>query len=69
MALVPARPESKAGKNRLHLDVVVQDLDVGCSRIEELGGRRAAGPDLEEYGFRWRLMADPEGNEFCLILG
>jgi predicted enzyme related to lactoylglutathione lyase len=48
---------------------VVEDLDGGSKRIEELGGRRAPGPDFEEYGFRWRLMTDPEGNEFCLILG
>ncbi len=62
-------PGSKAGKDRLHLDVVVQDLDVGIGRIEALGGRRAAVPDIEEYGFRWWLMADLESNEFCLILG
>jgi predicted enzyme related to lactoylglutathione lyase len=62
-------PEPKTGKNRLHLDVVVEYLDVSCGRIEDLGGRRASGPDMEEYGFRWRLMADPEGNEFCLIVG
>ena len=61
-------PEAKSVKNRLHLDLAVDDLDTGCARIEELGGRRAPGDDVEEYGFRWRLMADPEGNEFCLIL-
>jgi predicted enzyme related to lactoylglutathione lyase len=33
-----------------------------------LGGRRRRpDADFNEYGFRWRTMADPEGNEFCLI--
>jgi hypothetical protein len=31
-------------------------------------GRSAPGEDVEEYGIRWRLMTDPEDNEFCLIL-
>jgi Glyoxalase-like domain len=25
------------------------------------------GEDFREHGFRWRVMADPEGNEFCLV--
>jgi predicted enzyme related to lactoylglutathione lyase len=60
--------EAKVVKNRLHLDLVVDDLEAGTARIEELGGRRVSGGDFEEYGFVWRLMTDPEGNEFCLIL-
>ena len=48
-------PEAKDGKNRLHLDLVV----------EALGGRwLEPGSTRELEGFRWRLMADPEGNEF-----
>ena len=61
-------PEGKTVKNRLHLDVIVDDLDEGTARVESLGGRRTETPDLEEYGFRWRVMLDPEGNEFCLIV-
>jgi len=60
--------EPKTVKNRLHLDLTVDDVDEACERIEALGGRRVPGPDLAEYGFRWRVMADPEGNEFCLVL-
>jgi len=55
------------GRNRLHLDTGVDDLDVAQARIEELGGTL-----LEEHeimGFRWRVMADPEGNEFCIAAG
>jgi hypothetical protein len=32
-----------------------------------LGGRRRDDHDFHEHGFSWRRMADPEGNEFCLI--
>lgn len=60
-------PEAKAGKNRLHFDVAVDDVDVATAMIEGLGGARVPHDDYYEYGYRWRLMADPEGNEFCLI--
>jgi predicted enzyme related to lactoylglutathione lyase len=58
-------PESKAGKNRLHLDLVVDDLDTTTAEIERLGGRwLEPGQTRELEGFQWRCMADPEGNEF-----
>ena len=59
-------PEAKSGKNRLHLDVVVEDVDAAADRVVELDG----GVEMEvyrEYGYSWRLATDPEGNEFCLI--
>lgn len=61
-------PEAKTAKNRLHLDVHVDDLDVSTQQIEALGGRWIE-PDntLELDGFLWRCMADPEGNEFCIM--
>jgi predicted enzyme related to lactoylglutathione lyase len=58
-------PEPKAGKNRLHLDLTVEDLDESTAEIEGLGGRwMEAGTTRELEGFMWRCMADPEGNEF-----
>jgi len=60
-------PEPRAGKNRLHFDVEVDDVEVATTRVEALGGTRAPTADFHEYGYRWRVMADPEGNEFCLI--
>jgi predicted enzyme related to lactoylglutathione lyase len=58
-------PDAKAGKNRLHLDLVVDDLDAATAEIEGLGGRwLEPGQARELEGFRWRIMADPEGNEF-----
>jgi len=58
-------PEAKAGKNRLHLDLIVGDLENATAEIEGLGGRwLEPGNTRELEGFRWRIMADPEGNEF-----
>ena len=61
-------PETKAMKNRLHLDVNVEDLDRASALVEELGGFGTSVSDLHEHGFTWRVVTDPEGNEFCLIL-
>lgn len=55
--------EFKTGKNRVHVDISSPDPAAEQQRIEALGGHR-----LEEYadsGFL--VMADPEGNEFCVI--
>jgi Glyoxalase-like domain len=61
-------PEAKAVKNRLHLDVRPQngsDQETELRRLLELGARRidvGQGPDVS-----WIVLADPEGNEFCLL--
>ena len=78
LGLVPASPEApavsfqrvseaKVVKNRLHFDIAVDDVEVASARIEGLGGARLPAEDFSEYEFHWRVMADPEGNEFCLI--
>jgi predicted enzyme related to lactoylglutathione lyase len=59
-------PESKTVKNRLHFDVVVDGVEVGAAQVVDLGGSVGL-EEHREYGFSWRLAADPEGNEFCLI--
>jgi len=57
--------EPKGGKNRLHLDLIVESLDDSTAEIERLGGRwLEPGKTRELEGFLWRCMADPEGNEF-----
>jgi predicted enzyme related to lactoylglutathione lyase len=63
-------PETKVGKNRLHFDVYVDDLEAATALVEQLGGRRWAqhGAILDDGGWISRIMADPEGNEFCLVL-
>lgn len=61
-------PDAKSGKNRLHLDLVVDDFDTATAEIETLGGRwLEPGETRDLDGFRWRVMADPEGNEFDII--
>jgi len=58
-------PEAKTGKNRLHIDLIVEDLDRATAEIETLGGSwLEPGNTRELEGFQWRCMADPEGNEF-----
>jgi len=60
-----AEPKSPA-KNRLHLDVIVgDDVDGEVERLVGLGARRLSDA-FEEAGTRWVVMADPEGNEFCV---
>ena len=60
-------PEAKSVKNRLHVDLAVEDLDGAFAQIVASGG--SAVSDILEMpgGYRWRVMADPEGNEFCII--
>jgi predicted enzyme related to lactoylglutathione lyase len=60
-------PEPRTGKNRMHLDVVVDDLEAATMRITELGGVWLDGETRELGGYRWRCMADPEGNEFDIV--
>jgi hypothetical protein len=55
-------PEPKVTKNRLHLDLLVEDVEAEVSRLEALGARRLE--DHTEYGTHWSVMA----NEFCVGL-
>jgi len=57
-------PEPKTAKNRLHLDVAADDVEAEVARLVELGATRVT--DTDEYGYAWTVMADPEGNEFCV---
>ncbi len=59
-------PERKTAKNRMHLDLLVLDLDAELARIEALGATRITPVPRQMYGERWLVLADPEGNEFCL---
>ena len=61
--------EAKAGKNRMHLDVEVGDIEAEATRLEALGARRVAPEQMHEHGTSWVLMTDPEGNEFCVCDG
>ena len=61
-------PESKVVKNRVHLDVDVDDLDVATAQAERLGAHRVGDVVVDALG-GFQVMTDPEGNEFCLIHG
>ena len=58
-------PERHQEKNRVHLDLDVPDLDAAVNRVQNLGGHKLR--QLSEYGIDWAVMADPDGNEFCLV--
>ena len=58
-------PEAKTIKNRLHLDLRPDDQDSHVQRLLDLGATRAdVGQDGSES---WVVLADPEGNEFCVL--
>ena len=62
-------PEGKQVKNRLHLDLAPyasQDRDAEIQRLLEMGATRVGvGQDPDEV--TWTVLADPEGNEFCVL--
>ncbi len=62
-------PEGKSVKNRLHLDLAPgpdDDQAAEVARLEEMGAKRVnVGQD--ESVVKWVVMADPEGNEFCVL--
>jgi predicted enzyme related to lactoylglutathione lyase len=60
-------PELKTTKNRLHLDLRVPDLEAETARVVALGARRITADPLDEYGWVWHVLADPDGNEFCIL--
>jgi len=58
-------PEPKVVKNRVHLDLHVADMNVEVERLLALGGKRLRLRE-DDDGDVWTVMADPEGNEFCV---
>lgn len=57
-------PEPKVVKNRVHLDLGTDDMDGEVERLIQLGARKLRF--IDEDGEQWWIMADPEGNEFCV---
>jgi hypothetical protein len=58
-------PELKSTKNRLHFDLRPRDQEAEVTRLIELGATRVdvgQSPDCT-----WVVLADPEGNEFCVL--
>ena len=58
-------PEPPVGKNRLHLDFAVADLDASLDLVRSLGGEVGEEHSWREY--LWRTCSDPEGNLFDIM--
>jgi predicted enzyme related to lactoylglutathione lyase len=67
--LLQGVPEPKVGKNRMHLDIVVDDIDSEIRRLQALGAHRSDEAPQSFGGTRWVRMSDPEQNEFCVSTG
>jgi hypothetical protein len=64
LALMPS-VSTKTTKNRIHFDLRPdRDQQAEVRRLEGLGARRI---DIGQVGVPWVVMADPEGNEFCVL--
>lgn len=57
-------PEQKSVKNRLHLDFRPEDRDAEVDRFLGLGAHRV---EVGQQDVPWVVLADPEGNEFCIL--
>ena len=62
-------PEPKAGKNRMHLDIVVENIEPEIERLVALGARRLDEGVQNLGDTQWVRMSDPEHNEFCVCTG
>jgi hypothetical protein len=58
--------EAKAAKNRLHLDIWPVDRTQE-QEVEALIARGARKVDIGQRDVSWEVLADPEGNEFCVL--
>ena len=56
--------DAKTTKNRLHIDLDPDDHEVEVARVIGLG---ASPVDVGQGDAAWTVLADPEGNEFCIL--
>jgi len=66
LVFVPV-PEAKTGKNRVHLDLATESEAHQAAEVERLLGLGAVRADVGQGDVPWEVMADPEGNEFCVL--
>ena len=62
-------PEGKVAKNRMHLDLHVPDIAAAREHYRSLGATLLQESPNCIGDYCWYLMADPEGNEFCVAMG
>ncbi len=65
--LILKNPDKKQVKNRLHLDLRPQDQAAEVARLESLGAKKIEIGQSDYSETTWVVMADPEGNEFCVL--
>ncbi|MGH9059088.1 MAG: VOC family protein, partial [Acidimicrobiales bacterium] len=59
-------PEAKAGKNRIHLDLAAESAAHQAAEVERLLSLGAVPAGIGQGVVPWEVLADPEGNEFCV---
>jgi predicted enzyme related to lactoylglutathione lyase len=59
-------PEAKIVKNRVHVDLQATDVEAEADRLTGLGAKQIR--PLAQNNNRWISLADPEGNEFDLVV-
>ncbi|MER5705603.1 VOC family protein [Micromonospora sp. NPDC002296] len=57
-------PDDRQCKNRLHLDLRPADQEAEVERLVDMGARHV---DVGQGDVGWTVLADPEGNEFCVL--
>jgi hypothetical protein len=58
-------PETEQDKNRVHVDLRTRELEPETRRL--VSAWMLTEQPVTEYGWRWHIMADPDGNEFCVL--
>ncbi|MEO6089339.1 MAG: VOC family protein [Umezawaea sp.] len=66
LVFVPV-PEPKIAKNRLHLDLASSTLEEQAAIVDRAAALGARPVDLGQRGVPWVVLADIEGNEFCVL--
>jgi predicted enzyme related to lactoylglutathione lyase len=51
----------------VHLDLRTEDLDAEVSRVQAAGSVVLTPEPVVEGGWRWHVLADPDGNELCVL--
>jgi hypothetical protein len=66
LVFVPV-PEPKAGKNRVHLDLATTSVAHQAAEVSRLLSLGATTADIGQGDVPWAVLADPAGNEFCVL--
>jgi predicted enzyme related to lactoylglutathione lyase len=65
--LLQRTDDRKSGKTRVHLGLRTADLDAEVWRVQAVGGVVLTPEPVVEGGWRWHVLANPDGNELCVL--